>query len=63
MMWTPALATRAAYWIVRDQHRIRIDTHLAFLWQPRNWVGVGLGCDRLNLDLKVEGDDFRGELA
>jgi hypothetical protein len=39
-----------------------IDTRIAFLWQPQKWVGIGLGYNRFDLDLKLDDNDFQGEL-
>lgn len=34
----------------------------ALIWQPRKWIGVGAGYDLFEVDLKVDGDDFRGRM-
>ena len=31
-------------------------------WQPRKWLGVGLGYNRFTLDVDVDKDDFNGSL-
>lgn len=31
-------------------------------WQPKKWVGIGIGYDSFNVDLKVKKDKFQGKL-
>lgn len=34
----------------------------AVLWQPRQWVGIGVGYDSFNVDVDVKKDSFKGSL-
>jgi len=34
----------------------------AVTWQPKQWVGIGIGYDSFNVDLKVKKDKFQGKL-
>lgn len=34
----------------------------AVIWQPRQWVGIGLGYDSFNVDVDVKKDNFKGSL-
>jgi len=31
-------------------------------WQPKKWLGVGLGYNRFSVDVDVDGDNFNGSL-
>ena len=39
-----------------------IDARIGVLWQPKNWVGVGIGYNRFDVDIDVEKNSFRGSL-
>ena len=34
----------------------------ALIWQPRQWVGVGVGYDSFNVDVDVKKKDFKGSI-
>jgi hypothetical protein len=38
------------------------DYRIGVTWQPRKWLGVGLGYDRFSVDVDVEKDSFTGSL-
>jgi hypothetical protein len=38
------------------------DYRVGVTWQPRKWLGVGLGYDRFTVDVDVEKDSFTGSL-
>jgi len=38
------------------------DFRVGVTWQPRKWVGVGLGYDRFTVDVDVDKDRFKGSL-
>ena len=38
------------------------DYRIGVTWQPRKWLGVGLGYDRFSVDVDVEKDSFTGAL-
>ena len=38
------------------------DYRVLVTWQPRKWLGVGLGYNRFTLDVDVDKDDFNGSL-
>jgi len=38
------------------------DYRIGVTWQPRRWLGVGLGYDRFSVDVDVEKDSFTGAL-
>ena len=38
------------------------DYRLAVTWQPKPWVGFGVGYNRFKIDLDVDKDDFNGNL-
>jgi hypothetical protein len=31
-------------------------------WQPRSWLGIGVGYDRFSVDVDVDSDNFRGKM-
>jgi len=31
-------------------------------WQPKKWLGLGFGYNQFNVDLKVDGDNFKGNV-
>ena len=37
-----------------------IDTRAAVFWQPRDWVGIGLGYNRFAIDVTLEKNNYRG---
>ena len=39
-----------------------IDSRIGVLWQPKDWVGVGIGYNRFDVDIDVEKNSFRGSL-
>jgi hypothetical protein len=39
-----------------------IDSRIGVLWQPTNWVGIGLGYNRFDVDIDLEKNSFRGSL-
>ena len=39
-----------------------IDGRLALQWQPRRWIGVGLGYNRFEVKLDVNDEDSRDEI-
>jgi hypothetical protein len=39
-----------------------VDYRLAALWQPKKWLGIGVGYDRCDLDLDIDGEAFNGSL-
>jgi hypothetical protein len=38
------------------------DYKLVLTWQPKRWLGVGIGYDRFAVDVDVDKDRFRGSL-
>jgi hypothetical protein len=34
----------------------------AVVWQPKKWVGIGLGYDSFNVDVDIDKDSFHGSL-
>jgi hypothetical protein len=34
----------------------------AVIWQPKKWIGIGAGYDSFNVDVKVDGDNLKGQL-
>ena len=39
-----------------------VNYRAALLWQPKKWVGLGVGYDSFNVDVDVDKDTFRGTL-
>jgi hypothetical protein len=39
-----------------------IDSRIGVLWQPGEWVGIGLGYNRFDVDVDLEKNSFRGSL-
>jgi len=37
------------------------DLRVSLLWQPKDWVGIGIGYNRFGVDVGLERDSFRGE--
>jgi hypothetical protein len=37
------------------------DLRVSLLWQPKDWVGIGIGYNRFGVDVELERDSFRGE--
>jgi hypothetical protein len=38
------------------------DLRATVTWQPKTWLGIGLGYNRFNVDVDVDKSDFRGSL-
>ena len=38
------------------------DYRVLVTWQPKKWLGVGLGYNRFSVDVDVDGDNFNGSL-
>ena len=38
------------------------DLRVTVTWQPKNWLGIGLGYNQFNVDVDVEKDKFNGSL-
>jgi hypothetical protein len=36
------------------------DYRAAVTWQPRKWLGIGVGYERFKVDVDVDKDDFNG---
>ena len=34
----------------------------AIIWQPKKWIGIGAGYDSFKVDVKVDGDNFKGRM-
>ena len=39
-----------------------IDTRIGFLWQPKDWLGVGIGYNRFDMDVDVDRSKMHGSL-
>jgi hypothetical protein len=39
-----------------------VDLRAGVLWQPKDWVGIGLGYDLFNVNVEVENARWRGEV-
>jgi hypothetical protein len=39
-----------------------IDTRIGLVWQPSDWVGIGIGFNRFDIDVDVERSQMHGEL-
>ncbi len=39
------------------------DYRLMLTWQPKSWLGLGVGYNMFKVDLDVEKDKFNGSLA
>ncbi|WP_161827394.1 hypothetical protein [Steroidobacter agaridevorans] len=38
------------------------DYRALFNWQPKSWLGIGVGYDRFAVDLDVDGNNFKGTM-
>jgi hypothetical protein len=38
------------------------DYRLLLNWQPKSWLGLGIGYDRFSIDVDVSSDNFRGKM-
>jgi hypothetical protein len=38
------------------------DYRLLLNWQPKSWLGVGVGYDRFSIDVDVDSDNFKGTM-
>jgi hypothetical protein len=38
------------------------DYRLLLNWQPKSWLGLGIGYDHFSVDVDVSGDNFRGKM-
>lgn len=38
------------------------DYRLLLNWQPKSWLGLGVGYDRFSIDVDVDSDNFRGKM-
>lgn len=38
------------------------DYRLLLNWQPKSWLGIGVGYDRFSVDVDVDSDNFRGTM-
>ena len=39
------------------------DYKVALTWQPKKWLGVGIGYDSFSIDIDVDKDQFKGKLG
>jgi hypothetical protein len=60
-LWIDASAQFFALSIDEYDGSLR-DYKLVLTWQPKTWLGVGLGYDRFAVDVDVDKDRFRGSL-
>jgi hypothetical protein len=60
-LWIDASAQFFALSIDEYDGSLR-DYKLVLTWQPKTWLGIGLGYDRFAVDLDVDKDRFRGSL-
>ena len=38
------------------------DYRLLLNWQPKSWLGLGIGYDHFSVDVDVSSDNFRGKM-
>ena len=38
------------------------DYRVLFNWQPKTWLGLGIGYDRFSMNINVDGSNFKGKM-
>jgi len=56
-------ASAQSFYLSIDDHRGSLqDYRVAALWQPRRWIGIGIGYSQFTFDVDVEKEGFNGSL-